>query len=371
MKKLRSVSTLLFWIVASFLAVERSYALDENEGTSPLVCQSPSFPQLTYDQSHLFPSDRPLARPEDGKALLDGRLVVADETHGLLLIDQEGSHRPFGRLKELGYVHNPPTTHGGAHGVFVEHGGRHVLLSDVYSGKIFRINTDTEETQLLYDHPYGVNSLYRDRQGTIWFTQSSHNTAEGGRDSLWASVNIPEPSGAIFNLVASKDQITFEAKELVTDLYFANGVTFDLSEESMYVAEMNMDRILRFKVDVKTGTLSNRVTYHRILMPDNLAMDADSNLWVASNITSQVVVIDTKCRSLHTVFHATSDTNASVVDEWVRRTHLGQPRGDLLTKGAWKPLPNYLTGVFFSPDFQMVYFTGLGDAVLRYTMPSP
>jgi sugar lactone lactonase YvrE len=333
------------------------------------MCQSPGFPRWTFDESHLFPPDRPLARPEDGKALPDGRLVVADETHGLLLLEEENSHRPFGQLIKSGYIHDPPNVEGGAHGVFLEHDGRYLLLSDVYSGKIYRVNSETEETRLIYDHPYGVNSLYRDRQGTIWFTQSAHNTAGGGKQSLWASVDLPEPTGAVFKLEASGDGSSMEAKDMVSALYFANGITLDQTEEYMYVAEMTMDRVLRFRVDVKAGTMSDRESYQNILMPDNLAVDADNNLWTASNMANQVTVVDKRCRHVHTVFHAVSETNAAVVNEWVKRTHLGQPRGDLLTRGAWDPLPNYLTGLFFSPNFDTVYFTGLGNTILRFAMP--
>jgi sugar lactone lactonase YvrE len=242
--------------------------------------------------------------------------VVADETHGLLLLEGDGSHRSFGQLKKAGYIHDPPNVEGGAHRVFLEHDGRYLLLTDVNSGKIYRVNTQTEETHLIYDHPYGGNSLYRDRTGTIWFTQSARNPAEGGKQSLWASVDLPKPTGAIFKLEASGDGSLMEAKEMVSQLYFANGITLDRTEEYMYVAEMTMDRVLRFRIiEVKAGTMSDRESYQNILMPDNLAVDVDNNLWIASNMGNQVMVVDKRCRNAHTVFHAVSETNAAVVNE--------------------------------------------------------
>ena len=219
------------WIPLLQGGLALSQASEEPEPEAPSLCQPSGFPSWTFDESHLFPPDRPLARPEDGKALPDGGLVVADERHGLLLLEQNGTHRPFGNLQKSGYIHNPPDIEGGAHGIFLEDNGSHLLLSDVYSGKIYRVNTATEETRLLYEHPYGVNSLYRDRQGTIWFTQSARNTAEGGRNSLWDSVNKPEPTGAVFTLKVSGDGSSVEAKEVVTGLYFANGIIFDQTEE--------------------------------------------------------------------------------------------------------------------------------------------
>ena len=369
-KRMPSLVVLAFlWFVTSFVMFDIPQASAKGDHGTTAVCQSPGFPRWTFDESHLFPHDRPLARPEDGKALSDGRLVVADETHGLLLLEKNGSHRAFGHLKQAGYINDPPNIEGGAHGVFLEHNGRYLLLSDVYSGKIFRVNVQTEETHLLYEHPFGVNSVYRDRKGTIWFTQSAHNTAEGGKQALWASVDLPKPTGAVFKLEPSGEGISTKAEEVVHDLYFANGITFDHQENHMYLAEMTMDRILRFQVDVKAGILSHRESYQNILMPDNLAMDIDNNLWIVSNMGNQVMVVDRQCRNVHTVFHAVSETNAAVLNEWVRRTHLGQPRGELLTKGSWDPLPNYLTGLFFSPDFDTVYFTGLGHAILKYDIP--
>ena len=134
------------------------------------TCQSPAFPHWTFDPSHVFPKDRSLSRPEDGKALPDGRIVVADERYGLLLIDKDGSQRPFGHLDKAGYTHNPPNFPGGSNGVFLEHDASHLIMADVYSGKIFRVNIHTEDTRLIFDHVFGVNSVYRDRKGTLWFT---------------------------------------------------------------------------------------------------------------------------------------------------------------------------------------------------------
>ena len=360
----------LIWSLTSLCLIGSSHASKIDIATSSSACQSPGFPRWTFDESHLFPPNRPLARPEDGKALPDGRLVVADETQGLLLLEEAGSHRPFGHLPEAGYIHDPPHIEGGAHGVFLEQDGRNLLVGDVYSGKVYRVNIQTEETQLIYDHPFGVNSVYRDRKGRIWFTQSAHNTAEGGKQSLWASVNLPEPSGGLFTLGPSRDGSSLEAKEILGNLYFANGITFNRTEEYLYLAEMTMDRVLRFRVDVEAGTISDRESYQNILMPDNLAIDGDNNLWIASNIGNRIIVVDGKCQTVHTIFRGLSETHATVLDEWVKRTHLGQPRGELLTRGAWHPLPNYLTGLFFSPHFDTVYFTSLGNAILKYEMPS-
>ncbi|MCA9500537.1 MAG: SMP-30/gluconolactonase/LRE family protein [Nitrospira sp.] len=340
------------------------------EVQSSSLCQSPGFPQWTFDQSHIFPQDRPLARPEDGKALPDGRLVVADERYGLVLIEGDDFHRPFGRFVEAGYVHTPPDPAGGVQAVFLEHDTRHLLVGDIYTGKIYRVDTQTEETRLIYDHPYGVNSVYRDRKGTIWFTQSTNNTDDRGKDDLWASVNLPVPTGAVFKLSESGDKSSEKAEEVVSNLYFANGITFDKTEKYMYVSESMMDRVLRFRVDVENGLVSEREVYQNVYVPDNLAIDRDNNLWIASFAGNKVIVVDNTCRAVHTVFQATSTSHSAFLDEWTKRSHLGQPRNAVLTPKSFDPLPNFLTGLFFSHNFDTVYFTGLGNAILSYAMPT-
>lgn len=127
---------LLVWLVMSVCNVE--------EVKSSSLCQFPGFPRLVFDQLYIFTKDRPLIRPEDGKALPDGRLVVADERYGLVLIEGDTSNWPFGRFVEAGYVHRSPEPSGVAQTVFLEHDTR-----------IYRVDIQTVETRLIYDHPNG------------------------------------------------------------------------------------------------------------------------------------------------------------------------------------------------------------------------
>ena len=352
---------LVIFMVMSVCCVE--------EVKSSARCQSPSYPRWSFDASHIFPQDQGLARPEDGKGLPDGRLVVADERVGLRLIEQDGSHRSFGRFVEAGYLHTLPKPAGGAQAVFLEHDTHHLLVGDIYTGKIYRVDTRTEETRLIYDHPYGVNSVYRDRKGTIWFTQSTSNTEDRGKEDLWASVNLPVPTGAVFKLPGSGDTFAEKAEEVVGNLYFANGITLDRTETFLYVSESMMDRVLRFRVDIENGSVSEREVYQNVYVPDNVAIDADNNLWIASFVGNKVIVVDHTCHTVHTVFQATSTSHSAFFDEWSKRSHLGQPRNEALTPEAFNPLPNFLTGLFFSPNFDTVYFTGLGKGILTYAMP--
>ena len=156
---------------------------------------------------------------------------------------------------------------------------------------------------------------------------------------------------------------------MVGNLYLANGIMLDKTEQFLYLSETMMDRVLRFRVNLETGTLSNRETYQSVMLPDNLAVDGDNNLWITSFFANQVGVIDHWCRSFHPVFHATSETREAALEEWVRRSHLGQARLELLTSDSGHPLPMSLTGLFFSPNQDTVYFTALGKAILKFKMP--
>ena len=205
--------------------------------------------------------------------------------------------------------------------------------------------------------------------GTIWFTQSTNNSEENMKGGLWAAGNRPIPTGGVWRLPGQGDEFVQQAEEVVSHLYLANGITFDKAETMMYVAESMMNRVLRFSVDIEKGVVSNRENYQMVYMPDNVAIDAANNLWIASHVDNSVIVVDQTCRTVHGVFRATSKPHATYVDQWVTASHLGQPLRALVTPEASKPLPGFLTGMFFSPRGDTVYFTAFGNAIFKYAMP--
>ena len=152
---------------------------------------------------------------------------------------------------------------------------------------------------------------------------------------------------------------------MIDSLYLANGISLDRSEQHLYLSETMMDRVLRYDVDVAAGTVSGREVYQAVYTPDNLSVDADDNLWVASPLFNQVVVVDPVCKSLHTVFSAPSDKNARLANAWIERSHLGQGLLELLGPDAWYPLPGTLTGMCWSADRKTIYILGLGNAAVK------
>ncbi len=130
-----------------------------------------------------------------------------------------------------------------------------------------------------------------------------------------------------------------QAEAVVEGIYFANGLAFDNAQEHLYVAELKLDRVLRYRVGVDAGTVSDRMVYATVLTPDNLAMDADDNPWVAWPLTNSVLVVDGQCGGLPTVFRAASEGNARGSAERVRRSHLGEGRLEPFVPELWDPLP--------------------------------
>jgi len=326
-----------------------------------------SLPQWSFDSSMVFPGDGSLVRAEDGVALADGRLIVGDQVHGLRLVEVDGSSAPFGEMVAAGYVHNPPDHGGGPNGVSLEPGGTHLLVADIFQGRIYRVDVVTGAAEQVYQHRYGVNTAVRDSRGAIWFTQSAHNTPEEGEARMWATVDIPSPEGALLRLGMEDGRSAEEAEVLVDSLYFANGVVIDETSGHLYVAETMGLRVLRYRVDLDTGRLSERLVFVDGLEPDNLELDGEGHLWVAVPLRNELLVVDTETGERHTAFRSLTPAQQEAAEEFARRGQSGESRLELFTPTSWAPLPGPITGVILSQDRGPVYLTNLGDALVKLT----
>jgi sugar lactone lactonase YvrE len=325
----------------------------------------PPLPQWTYDSSQVFPADRSLARPEDGVMLPDGRLLVGDQVHGLRLVEPDGRNRPFGDLAAAGYRHAPPTHEAAANGISLEPGGTHVLLADILSGAIYRVDVSSGAAEKLYQHRFGINTAIRDSTGAIWFTQSAHNTPEAGEARMWASLDVPSPEGALLRL-GFRDGRLAERAQVVDDLlHFANGLALDEANGYLYVAETLGGRVLRYRADPAAGTASNRTVFVEGAAADNLELDDEGRLWVALPLTNEVLIVDPATGRQHTAFRSLTEEQQAVVDEFHRRGRAGARRLELFTPAMWAPLPGLVTGVIVGPADHPVYLTGLGPALLK------
>jgi sugar lactone lactonase YvrE len=313
----------------------------------------------------VFPADGSLARPEDGIALPDGRLLVADQAHGLRLIQADGTSEPFGDMAAAGYQHNPPSHPGGANGVFLEPGGTHALIADIYGGALYRVDVASGATEKVYQHTYGINAAIRDSRGTIWFTQSARNTPEEGEGRMWAAVDFPAAEGAVLRLAMEGDRLAAAAQVVVDSLFFANGLAIDEANGDLYIAEIVAARVWRFRVDPATGTLGERSLFADSVAADNLELDQDGNLWMASPLSGELIIANTATGERHTAFRSQTPAQAATMAEFTRRGEAGESRLSLLTPDLWAPLPGLITGVILPLEGGPAYLTTLGDALIR------
>jgi len=319
----------------------------------------------SFSAEMIFPADRSLTRAEDGVALADGRLIVADQVSGLRLLEANGSSRPFGRFADAGYLHSPPEIVGGPNGVTLEPSGGHVLVCDVYRGGIYRVDVATEATERIYQHSYGVNMARRDRTGGIWFTQSTRNHPENGEEELYRSVGVANPDGAIFHIPPTPAGGHRSAVQVADGLIFANGIALDEAAGHLYVAETMGSRVLRFRMDVAAGQLADRTVALEVNHPDNLALDQQNRLWIASPVKSEIIVFDPETGTAASVFRISSPKSESLIEAIEARIREKKSWLDLMVPDLWEPSPGLITGMILPPDDGPIHLTGLGKALIR------
>jgi sugar lactone lactonase YvrE len=325
-----------------------------------------ALPTGSFDESSKFPATKGLVRPEDGLVLRDGRIVVADQEHGLRVIAADGSTRSFGRFAEAGYVHAPPAQTAGPNGVSVEPDGTHALVADVFTGAIYRVNLETQATERIYQHTFGVNTAISDSTGAIWFTQSTQNAP--GADSvarLFEPFNSYSADGALYRIAPpSQEGASATTRRVLAGLSFANGIVIDEARARIYLAQTLDDSITAYRLSVASGELSERRVVATISAPDNVELDEHGRLWVASPVQSAIYVIDPDSGATRTVFRARTSASERTVAEWSRRKAAREPLLDLFAPALWGPLPGAATGVILTPGGHP-YVSGLGDALIK------
>jgi sugar lactone lactonase YvrE len=352
------LTNLLLFFVSTLMCCSSPLSAGEVKATKN---SSKQLPYVTYHKENLFPGDGSLLRAEDGVALKDGRVIVVDQAYGLRLIEKDGSNRPFGQFAKAGFVHNPPEQAAGPNGVVLEHDGKHVLMSDVADGKIYRTNIATEKVEMIYDHPFGVNTIYRDKTGALWFSQSAESTNIG---EMFQAANLPVATGAIYRMA----DLESTPVKVMDDIYFANGITMDKEEKHLYVAETMMDRVHKLEVDHKTGEVNYRGVAANVGTPDNILIDKKGRLIVASPLYNQVIAVDFNNHSHQVIFDGSTKDNLMFSNEWNTRSRLGMERLELLSPALYSPLPGLLTGMFFSNDGRILYIANLGNDLLKYDL---
>ncbi len=321
----------------------------------------------TFEQGTLFPAARGLSRAEDGVVLSDGRIVVVDQRSGLTVINTDETTRPFGKFAEAGYLHAPASP-AGPNGVAIEPDGANLLVADVFTGAIYRVNIATEATQKIYAHPFGVNTAVSDSSGAIWFTQSTENAAGPDTETRLLSVPMTQfvADGALFRIAPAAPGAALPAAQRVLgDLAFANSIVIDEKRGQLYLSETMADQVTGYKLSVADGTLSDRRVMASVLSPDNIEMDDAGLLWAASPVHNEVVTINPETGETRSAFRAQTPANDTMSAEWKRRSAAREPVLDLFTPDLWAPMPGLVTGVVLTPGGGPVYVSGLADVLLK------
>ncbi len=315
---------------------------------------------LTMDQADIFPTDSSLKRAEDGVILDDGRVVVADQTHGLRVVNPDGSSAPYGNFAEAGYAHSAEAP-AGPNGVAFTPDRAHILVADIYSGAIWRVAVADESAEKIYQHAYGVNSAIEDLTGAIWFTQSTENEPGPGSEArMFAAIDRAMKDGKLFRLVGD------EATVMMDGLAFANGVAFDAERSRLYFAETMGDRLWAAGLEMdRPDVLRDLRVFSRVIAPDNVKIGRDGVVYLALPVLSELAAFNPETGDAETYFSAATTANKEIAAEWRRRVEKGEGAIDLFTPIVWGAMPGAITSVILTTEGDPAYLGNLGDALVR------
>ena len=309
-----------------------------------------------------FPKDRPLSRVEDGVMLLDGTLIVADQRYGLAQVDVSGEVTPFGNFQVLGYEHNPPELEAGPNGINLTPDRQSVLTADVLSGHIYKTSIESNSTEIIYSHEYGVNAARQDSTGAVWFTQSTENQNEV---RLFGALAEVIPDGALYRLPPSEKGSPQTPQMVLEGLNFANGFFIDEASKKFYLSEMMSSRVLAFDLDIYSGSLTNQSTLAQMPSPDNMALNHDGTLWVASPLANQIFSIDVSTGTTKIVFDAQTEGGSKLVEQGLASVRNGDGWADLVGPELIGNMPGLLTGMILGDENQPFYVANLGAALIK------
>ena len=309
-----------------------------------------------------FPKERTLSRAEDGVMLSDGTLIVADQRYGLVKVDVSGEVTPFGNFQLLGYEHNPPEVESGPNGVNLTPDQKHVITADVLSGRIYRSSIESNSTDIIYSHEYGVNTARQDSTGAIWFTQSTENQNEA---RLFEALARVIPDGALYRLPPAADGSPQIAELILGGLNFANGFYIDEASKKFYLSEMQSSRVIAFDFDISSGSLTKQVTLAQMPSPDNMALNHDGTLWVALPLANQIVSLDISTGTTKTVFDAQTELGSKLVERGLTSVQNGGGWANLVGPKLTGEMPGLLTGMILGDENQPFYVANLGAALVK------
>jgi sugar lactone lactonase YvrE len=204
-----------------------------------------------------------LVRPEGVMAADNGMIFAADGRGQCARIRKDGNTTFFG---DLGGLPN---------GLCLDK-DQNCIVANIGNGQVQCLSHDGSHKVLMLQaegRPMPApNFPFIDFQNRLWVSNSTDQA------DMNAALQKPVPDGSIILIESEKPRIVAEG------ICFANGLTLDVDEKHLYVAETMKKRILRFNV-AHDGALSGREVYGpdplgTLGYPDGIAFDEAGNLWI-------------------------------------------------------------------------------------------
>lgn len=197
----------------------------------------------------------------------DGKLWLSDMYAGkVLTVDLDGA------VEEIAEVPGRPSGLG-----FLPDGtplavsmGDHRLLRLQPGGAV-----EHADLSALVSHP--INDMLVDPSGRAYVGNFGFDFL-GGADPAPANLVLVDPDGS--------------AREVADGLIFPNGMALTDGGGTLLVAEMLAAKVTAFSV-AADGSLSERRVFAELpeRFPDGIALDADGNLWVASSLSAEALLV--------------------------------------------------------------------------------
>ena len=164
--------------------------------------------------------------------------------------------------------------------LFVPNEGLYV--TDIGGGRVIRVDVGSHAITPIAGGFQSPNAIARDRLGNLWVS-----------DSFPGTITKIAPNGAT-TIFSYPTELAPRAGE--TPGFGANGVAFDRNEHFLYVAETSRDQIYRIRYD--DGMLgaielfAQGVNGGALDGADGIAFDVKGNLYVCSNQTDEIALLD-------------------------------------------------------------------------------
>ena len=153
------------------------------------------------------------------------------------------------------------------------------LVVSMEDHRLFRLEADgpvehADLTALVTGH---INDMLVDPEGRAYVGNFGFDFL-GGEDPAPADLVVVEPDGS--------------ARSAAAGLMFPNGMALADGGETLLVTEMLAAKVTAFS-RAADGSLSERRTWAELpeRTPDGIALDAEGNLWVASSLSAELLLV--------------------------------------------------------------------------------